>query len=272
MLLFGFFTNLQNFAADQTFVQRYFTAKTEEAARRSVWIGAIAYIPIGAVLFFIGTSLFVFYETAGSLPPDTKPESVLPYFIISELPTGLAGRLFAAIMAAAMSTVDSSLNSSATLLLCDIWQRFFRVREVNVDGTVIQNDKADLRFLRISTLVLGVLGIVVAFILEQTDGMLKVWWTISGILSGGTLGLMLLARFTRASGSFGTVTAVVCGVAGMAVVSLAHVEHPVSWLKPVCESVRFLRNWMDPFMAIVVGTVTVFVVGGVLSRRTTGST
>ncbi len=269
VLIFGFFINLQNFAADQTYVQRYFTAKTELEARRSVWMGAVAYIPISAILFFIGTALFVFYQSSGTLPADTKPDSVLPYFIISELPVGVAGLLIAAIMAAAMSTVDSSLNSSSTLLLCDVWKRFLNQPQVGHDGKVIHNDSGDLKFLRWNTLALGAVGIGVALLLAQTEGMLKVWWTISGVLSGGTLGLIMLARFTNATGSRGALAGVILGVISMSAITIAHIEEPSVWIRPLVESLAPITAWVHSLMAVVVGTTMVFVVGGLLSARST---
>lgn len=267
MLLFGFFINLQNFAADQTYVQRYFTAKSEADARRSVWMGAIAYIPISAVLFFIGTGLFVFYQGGAGLPEDLAGDRVLPHFIMSELPVGVAGLLIAAIMAAAMSTVDSSLNSSATLLLCDIRNRFVVKPQKSIDGKTIRDDRAELRFLRWSTLGLGLLGILVALALAQKEGMLDVWWTISGILSGGTLGLLLLARFTTANSSKAAAAGVVAGVAGLAAVTIAGITDPAAALQPVVETLAPVREWVHPRLAIVVGTTLVFVVGALLSPR-----
>jgi len=268
MLTFGFFINLQNFAADQTFVQRYFTARTEADARRSVWMGAIAYLPISAILFFLGTGLFVFYQLNGELPADRKPDEVLPFFIMSELPTGLAGLLIAAILAAAMSTVDSSLNSSATLLLCDVQNRFFRRGVQQVDGSYKADDKFDLRFLRVMTIVLGVLGIAVALAMVSSRGhMLDVWWKISGILSGGTLGLILLARFTKAEGAFGAALGVIAGVSAITLVTVAHMPDLPQWLQPVYSKLAPVRDLLDPLMAVVVGTSIVFLVGAVLSKR-----
>lgn len=269
MLIFGFFINLQNFAADQTFVQRYFTARSEADARRSVWLGALAYIPIGAVLFFIGTGLFVFYQSAGTLPEGTDDNGILPYFIISELPQGVAGMLIAAILAAAMSTVDSSLNSSSTLLLCDIHNRFFVTPELNADGTPIKDDRGDLRFLRQMTVLLGILGIAVALALIGSKGMLDVWWKISGVLSGGTLGLILLARFTKATGSFGALVGVVAGILCIASITLAHPKDlpEWDWLHSASESFSPIAELFASRMAIVVGTVAVFVMGLLLSRR-----
>jgi solute:Na+ symporter, SSS family len=258
VLVFGFVINLQNFAADQTFVQRYFTAKSHQDATRSVWMGAIAYLPISAVLFFIGTGLYVFYSSAGTLPPETLADGVLPHFIMTELPTGLAGLLVAAILAAAMSTVDSSLNSSATLLLCDIKNRFFGSH---------QNDTADLIFLRITTVFLGVAGIGAALAMIGVKQILDVWWQVSGVLSGGTLGLILLARFTKASGGRGAGIGVIAGVVAMGVIVIAHMQQPPDWLLPLRNSVTCVKDYLHPLMAIVVGTAMVLLCGVLFSRR-----
>ena len=263
MILFGFFINLQNFGGDQTFVQRYFTARSEEAASRSVWMGALLFIPISALLFLIGTSLFVYYQAAGTLPDGIQNDHVLPHFIATELPAGVAGLLIAAILAAAMSTVDSSLNSSSTLLLVDIRNRFFGRTEVNADGTEWRDESRDLAFLRAATVLIGALGVGLGILLTtQESGILDGWWTLSGILSGGTLGLILLARFTRVSGWKAGAAGIAAGFAGMAVVVIAGMDSEstvVQTLKPVSTVVH-------KRMAIVVGTLLIFGVGALVGR------
>ena len=120
ILIYGFFINLQNFGIDQSFVQRYITAKSDRDARFSVWVGALLFPPIAAILFFIGTGLFAFYIAQPELLPASvnaaeKPDAVFPHFIVTQLPLGVTGLLIASIFAAAMSSVDTSLNSSATV-------------------------------------------------------------------------------------------------------------------------------------------------------------
>ena len=266
VLLFGFFINLQNFTADQTYVQRYLTAKSEADARRSVWIGAVAYLPISAILFFIGTGLFVFYSNgSAALPPNTKVDAVLPHFIMTQMPTGAAGLLIAAILAAAMSTVDSSLNSSSTLLLCDVRNRFFRNDDGDRSPGAQQiEEQAQLTFLRVMTVVLGIAGIGIGLAMMRVENILDVWWRISGTLSGGTLGLILLARFTKAQGSRGALAGVICGVSLLAAIS---VLSPSSVPAFASGFIGEIQSWFDPLMGIVVGTITVFVVGSLLSRR-----
>lgn len=268
---FGFFINLQNFVADQTYVQRYFTTRSDDAACRSVWTGAVAYIPISALLFFIGTGLFVFFQTVAALPAGFGADDALPWFIATQLPVGVSGLLIAAVLAAAMSTVDSSLNSSATLLLCDVRRRF--------GGT--SDDRSELWFLRMTTVVLGLIGIVAALAMMSVQSALDAWWKISGILSGGTLGLLLLARFTRINGQLLSAIAVAGGVLCIAIVTLADyvstraaADLP-SWLGGSDRLLAFLdgiRSILHPQMAGLAGTAAILIItlalAPVLRRRT----
>ncbi|MCA9060469.1 MAG: sodium:solute symporter, partial [Planctomycetaceae bacterium] len=260
-LLFGFVTNLQNFAADQTYVQRYFTASSQQSAQRSVWMGAIAYIPISAALFFIGTALFVYYGHHGELPGDVSSRDVLPWFIMHKLPAGVSGLLIAAILAAAMSTVDSSLNSSSTLLLCDgIRPLFPRL-----------TDRTELRLLRLMTVLLGVMGISAALFMTRIKSILDAWWLLSGILSGGTLALILLARFSRIQSRIIPLFATFVGICAIAVVTLAGMK-PADVPKLVPDglytAIAPLSTYIHQRMAGTVGTLTILAVAMLLAPFT----
>ena len=121
VFVFGLFSHLTNFGVDQSYIQRYITARDDREAVRSVWITTLMYVPVAAVFFFIGTGLFVFYrdrpELLGSV---TKADDVFPHFIATQLPMGMAGLVVAGIFAASM---DANFTSMATLTLCDVYQR-----------------------------------------------------------------------------------------------------------------------------------------------------
>ena len=68
ILVYGLFINLQNFGIDQSYVQRYITAKSDQDARRSTWLGSLLYIPVSALFFFIGTALYAYYQTLPQKP------------------------------------------------------------------------------------------------------------------------------------------------------------------------------------------------------------
>ena len=128
VLVYGLVINLQNFGVDQNYVQRYHTSRSDAEARKSVWLGSLLYVPLSALFFFIGTALLAFYTTNPEALPEVyrdpgKSDSVFPWFIVSALPPGVTGLLLASIFAAAMSTISSSLNSSATIFLNDYYLR-----------------------------------------------------------------------------------------------------------------------------------------------------
>ena len=90
----------------------------------------------------------------------------------------------AAILAAAMSTVDSNLNCSATVLLLDFYKRYFNP---NI------GERASIVFLRAMTIAWGVLGTCFAILMIRAESILDVWWQISGIFGGGVLGVFILS-------------------------------------------------------------------------------
>ena len=207
LLIYGFFINLQNFGIDQNYVQRYSTVPTEAAARRSIWLGVWLYIPISALLFFVGTALFAFYNVH-PLPSGVTSDQVFPHFIATELPVGLIGLLVAAILAAAMSTVDSSLNSCATVLCVDVGPDF----DDHVIKDIKQTEARSRRILFASTIMIGVVGTGVALLMIGVESTLKTWWKLAGIFSGGVLGLFLLGLLSHQVKSRQALIAVIAGL------------------------------------------------------------
>lgn len=188
MIIYGVTENIRNLMADQNYTQKYSAVATEKKAKKSLWIAMLIYLPLTAIFLYIGTAMFAYYSGAGHVldPSIVKGDEVFPYFIATELPVGLKGLIIAAILAASMSTVDSALNSSATVLYLDYYKRYFRPNA---------SEKSSIRFLRGMTVVWGVLGIAFALLLINAESALDIWWQISGIFGGGILGLFLLAIF-----------------------------------------------------------------------------
>ena len=184
MIIYGVTENLRNLLADQNFVQKYSSVPTEREARRSIWIAMLIYIPMTAIFLYIGTALFAFYSTGSAGGAVTKGDEAFPHFIATQLPVGLKGLILAAVLAAAMSTVDSALNCSATVLLMDFYKRYINPQV---------SDRASLRCLRVTTVVWGLLGTAFAILMIRAKSALDIWWQISGIFGGGILGLFLLS-------------------------------------------------------------------------------
>lgn len=252
VLLNGLFINLQNFGIDQSYVQRYQTAKTERAAVRSVWLGALLYLPVSAIFFFIGTGLFSFYaarpELLGAVDAANKPDSVFPHFIVAQLPIGLTGLVIASIFAAAQSTVSSSINCSATLILCDFYKRHF-----NTAAT----ERQSMRVLRIASLFVGLAGTGMALAMMEIKSALDTWWSLASIFSGGMLGLFLLGLLSRA-GNRAAAIGVATGVL------------MITWMTFSPKWTGDLERFRSPFhtlLIVVVSTLTILVIGLLTSRR-----
>ncbi|MBW0923544.1 hypothetical protein KX841_31280, partial [Pseudomonas aeruginosa] len=106
-------------------VQRYQASDSLKETNKSLWTNGILAL-ISAPLFYgMGTMLYSFYTHEAVLPKGFNTSSVVPYFILTEMPPFVAGLLIAAIFAAAQSTISSSLNSISACISIDIKQRFF---------------------------------------------------------------------------------------------------------------------------------------------------
>jgi len=255
ILVYGLFINLQNFGIDQCYVQRYHTARSDREADKSVWLGALLYIPVSAFFFFIGTALFAYYTAQPErLPADLqaqiaagKGDNVFPFFIVSQLPTGFTGLLVAAIFAAAMSTLSGSLNGAATLTLTDLYKRFLRPEASERESMVV---------LYASTLAWGVVGTGTALAMIRVQSALDAYWKLASIFSGGMLGLFLLGLIARRAKNAAAVTGV---LVGLLVIFWMALSPGWSGLPEA------LRSPLHEFLVIVIGTLTILGVGFVVS-------
>jgi solute:Na+ symporter, SSS family len=248
VLVYGVVINLQNFGVDQNYVQRYHTSKSDAEARKSIWVGSLLYVPLSALFFFIGTALFAYYATHPEALPEVyrdpaRSDSVFPWFIVSVLPPGVTGLLVASIFAAAMSTISSSLNSTATIVLNDYYLRFFRPDA---------EEKPKMRMLYGTTIIMGVLGTGIALAMINVRSALDTWWTLAGIFGGGMLGLFLLGFLARSAGKAAGLTAVSIGVL------------VILWMSLSPKWGGALAAWRSPFhsfLTIVFGTAALLLAG-----------
>jgi len=112
MAINGIFYAIQKYGTDQTVVQRYLTARSNRDGIKASLIGVLLSVPVWALFMFIGTALFAYYKLmpGAVLPPDTAPDAIFPLFILTELPAGVTGLIISALIAAAVSSLDSDLN------------------------------------------------------------------------------------------------------------------------------------------------------------------
>lgn len=277
IFLYGFFINLNNFGMDQNYVQRYHTAKSPKEAASSIWMCVWLYLPISAVFFFIGTCLYSYFEVhpellvfvkeqaaremlpsgatadqiaqlAATLKPEDYGDKVMPWFMVNKIPTGLVGLIVSGIMAAAMSTISSGMNASATVFSEDIYQRYF-----NKSAT----DKQKMRVLYIGTATFGLAGVFTGVAMIGAKSILDMWWELSGIFAAGMLGIFLLGLISKQTNNREGFTAAIIGVL------------VILWMtfsKNIPEDYSFLKFSLHVNMIIVIGTLAIFLVGVLLTK------
>ncbi|MEM8816003.1 MAG: sodium/solute symporter [Pseudomonadota bacterium] len=221
-LVGGAFLTAATHGTDQLMVQRYLSARSERSAGIALGLSGFVVMAQFAVFLLIGVGL-AGLATSGAAPElgqVLRNDQLFARFIVDFMPVGLLGITLAAVFAAAMSTLSSSLNSSAATFINDLYKP---LRQQPAEP------RADARASRRATIGFGLLqtGLAIAFGFFGTDestvaGVLK----IAGFAAGPVLGLYLLAALAPAVRQ----PAALAGFAlGVAVLSLAAIETPLHW-------------------------------------------
>ena len=277
VLLYGFFINLNNFGMDQNYIQRYHTASSSKAASKSIWLCVWLYIPASLLFFIIGSCLYAYYQinpelvlaikhqvaverlplhattaeilkVQNALQPSDYGDKIMPHFMVTKIPVGLVGLIVSAILSAAMSTISSGMNASATVFSVDIYKRYFKP-EVT--------EKQNLSLLHLATVGFGLLGMITGIAMIGVKSILDVWWELSGIFAAGMLGLFLLGIISRQTKNHEAITATIIGIAVIIWMTFS------SLLPPEYE---VFRNPLHKNMIIVIGTLTIFLTGLFLTK------
>ena len=189
-LIAGSIWTVQNFCTNQNMVQRYLLARSDREAKRAAVAGISACLPVWLIFMFLGACLWGFYELGtDSMPAEVMAvkDNILPYFIKSYLPHGIIGVMLAALMAAAMSSLDSDLNSVGAVVV----QNFYR--PLWPEST----DSQQLLMGRVVVVVAGVSSIVMAKQWIGIESLVEFGVSLTAIFSGGVVGLFGLGFLFR---------------------------------------------------------------------------
>jgi solute:Na+ symporter, SSS family len=243
----GAFLTTATHGTDQLMVQRYFCAKSAGDARKALlWSGAVVFAQF-ALFLLIGTMLWVYYsgyapQEAAAFMRDGRIQSdrIFPIFIVQHLPHGAVGLVLAAIFAAAMSTLSSSLNSSSAATMTD-----FYIPATNGG----RSDAHYLQVSRVATAVWGALQIVVAIVaIKLSSRVVDEVLGIASFTNGIILGLFLLGTLTTRVSQAAAFVGILVGAAVMLYLKLFT---GVSW------------QWY-----VLVGSVATFITGVLASYVT----
>jgi solute:Na+ symporter, SSS family len=242
ILIGSLFHNLFPYTASQDVVQRYVATPDRATAARGIWLNALVAVPAQAVFFAIGTALFVFYQQhPARLEPSLQNDAIFPFFIMSELPVGVAGLIVAGIFAAAQSTLSSSLNSIATAYVTDFHRR------LRPELT----DRSYLRVARAVTVLVGAVGTGIALLMASTDirSIYSTFLEILGLLGGTLSGLFLLGIFSRRAGGRGALAGAFSSAALVFVVRMTHPLNVYAYAPlglTACVAIGWLISLLSP--------------------------
>ncbi len=206
--------------SDQAFIQRIASVKDIKGAQKATVWNYLWALPLQTSMWVVGIALFVFFRRfPNTLDPTLGTDTVFPQFIASQLPAGLSGLMIVGILAAAMSSLDSSMNSVSTVIVTD----FYRL----INKTA--SEKQCLRLARTMTILTGLLGIASAIFIASLDlaSGQEAFGRIMGLITGGFPGLFMLALLTRRGNSIGAFA----GVLGASLAVFLIQKHTaVNWM------------------------------------------
>jgi SSS family solute:Na+ symporter len=219
-VLTGFMWEICTHASDQVALQRYFSTGSARQARRTAAVSYCASAAMQLLLACVGAALLTYYlRHASELPPDVADprdpafaDRIFPHFIEYGLPVGVTGLVLAAIFAVAQSSIDSGINSTATVIAVDLVRRF-RSRPLE--------PRAELRLAQALTLAIGLFatgtGVVVSLLPDRNilDLQMRSFNCVLGPLGAVFMAGMLLRHAGQAAvltaGIVGTLSGLIFG-------------------------------------------------------------
>jgi solute:Na+ symporter, SSS family len=242
-----------SWGVDQVQVQRLMTAKDETAARKSVLYLLIINVPRFAVLVLMGLAIYAFYQAFPERLSDEilqRPDKILPFFVMHEVPIGISGIIIAAIFAASMSSFDSGLNCIVATITIDWYKRIIRPG---------QDDKKYLAFAKILTMVIGI-AIMLFAIMIYSAGIKSIIDTSNkyiGLLFGPIIAIFMLGAFSRRAKQLPTIIGGVISIAVVLIIDFVSQSRvsagqgpilSIYMYGPVTVSITMLMGYLGSFL------------------------
>ncbi len=188
MTVWGFFNSSAAYGTDQDMVQRLLACNNNKKAGWSLILTGVLGIPIAFLFLSIGVALYAYAHVHPELIAGmTDNDHIFPRFILTVMPHGLRGLLFAAVASAAMGSADSALASLSTAFTMDFYKPFF-----GKGATEAQT----VRVSRLSFVGFGLLFLVFALALKNLDNLLWLAFRLVSFTYGPLLGIFVVTIMT----------------------------------------------------------------------------
>ena len=239
MTLLGLVSFIGEYCGNQNVVQRYLAASSMREARKATLICAAMSVPTWGFFYFLGSCLFVYYLAFPSpAVASLSADDILPYFIATRTPPGIGGIIIAGCLAAAMSSLDSSINAISTIFTVDFVRRFRKQPD----------DRKDLRVAKWTALAAGLFMIIGAVGISKLpkESIMDLSLTIGAVLGGAALAPYLLGFFVRRVGYHALIAGMIAALAFNFYNSLNYLQ-----LLPSLLGVRYHIYWTGIFANLI---------------------
>ncbi|MDA0285552.1 MAG: sodium/solute symporter, partial [Planctomycetota bacterium] len=195
--------------ADQMAIQRYLSTRDAKAARHSIAIHLVTEVLMASLLAIVGLAVLGYFtahpeKLASDEALVTQAFKLLPRFVATALPVGLAGLVIAAMLSAAMSSLSSGMNSASAVITSDFIARF------RADKWTPQEE---IRVARWASIGIGVLAVLLSlYIGRLTEDLLELCIKVVNLLTSPLFVLFFLALFVRWSTPLGGIAATIASV------------------------------------------------------------
>jgi solute:Na+ symporter, SSS family len=219
--------------SDQMAIQRYLATRDAKSARKVLGVSLWANLFVGLILLFAGLALMAFFKTFPNNLPDgqqliSDADALFARFIALRMPPGVSGIVIAGLLAAAMSSLSSGVNSSCSVITSDFIDRFRRP-----DSDKVINRVSLARWISVA---IGIVVVALTTVVGMVEGnLMELAFKIVNLLTVPLFGLFFMAMFIRWATSFGTICGAVFGVATVTLFSYwseitGDPEPPISWV------------------------------------------
>jgi SSS family solute:Na+ symporter len=211
MLIGGFFLYVSYYGCDQTQVQRELSSKDLDDTNMSLFLNGILRFPLVLTYIILGIALLAYITKHPEFLNLLKTSDgtfeynlAVPTFVLQHLPHGIIGLIVVALFSAAMSSLDSTINSLSALTMRDVIERFFIKNQISKNR--------ELFISRITTIFWGALCIIFAFFVgDISESIIESINKIGSLLNGSILATFLMAILTKRGNGYGAVSGIIVG-------------------------------------------------------------
>ncbi|MEA2093152.1 MAG: sodium/solute symporter [Pseudomonadota bacterium] len=204
-LVGGLFLYMAYYGTDQSQVQRELSTASEADTRKSLYFNGFVRFPLTVMYLFMGLALGAAYSASTELQNQVPVEFMdflVPVFILQELPVVVRGILVSALLAGAMSSLDSALNSLSAVTMRDFVEKHSDL-----------SDRQSLIFGRVTTLIWGVIIIGFAFLVGNiSETVVESINMIGSAFYGPILAAFLVGVLSQRATSAGIFSGVLAGI------------------------------------------------------------